>query len=149
MCRHYNCVHAVSGSADGGTPCYMPPEQLVGWVHSFETRHHQGLADLHSIGVSLWTLLVTGDPFSRDFATGRYWLRDEASLLDVKAQLVRLLLLLQCVLIQSSWPGNKYNSDCGCLTSKTIIFCHMNQSAVKPRLMGSSNNRDVVRDLVT
>ena len=100
--HEYRCVYAVSNSADSGTLTYMPPEQLASCINpdTVERNHHQGLADLYAIGIALWTLLIGTDPFHRNFGTGAFLARDDANLLHVKVQLVRLLFLLRCIRFQ-------------------------------------------------
>ena len=95
-------MYAVSSSADGGTVTYMPPEQLTNYIYgaSVGQNHHQGLADLYAIGIALWTLLIGDDPFRRNFGTGAFLARNDANLLIVKVQLVRLLYLLLCSSLQ-------------------------------------------------
>lgn len=61
------CLSAAAGSAHGGTPDYMPLEQLTPFLQPVRIRptHHQGQADVYSVGISLWRMLVGQDPFLR------------------------------------------------------------------------------------
>lgn len=65
------CLTAAAGSAVAGTPDYMPMEQLTTYMHSVQQRlylrpdHNQGLADVYSLGISLWTMLIGRDPLVR------------------------------------------------------------------------------------
>ncbi|KAL3143566.1 hypothetical protein ABBQ38_002363 [Trebouxia sp. C0009 RCD-2024] len=55
-------------SSEGGTSEYMAPEQLVWYLDERPVTikglptHHQGLADVYGLGMSLWRLLVEKDP---------------------------------------------------------------------------------------
>lgn len=61
------CLSAAAGSAVAGTPDYMPMEQLNSFMHPTYMRpnHHQGLADVYSLGISVWEMLVGQDPLLR------------------------------------------------------------------------------------
>lgn len=61
------CLSAAAGSAGGGTTDYMPMEQLNSYMHPayLPPNHHQGLADVYSLGISLWEMLVGRDPLAR------------------------------------------------------------------------------------
>ena len=84
------CLPAADGSAIGGTYDFMPPEQLVRQMYPEFAwpRHHQGQADVYSVGVCLWSLLIGQYPFDRNLVTGSQQDRSLNSLLDVKTQLV-------------------------------------------------------------
>ena len=62
---------AVAGSAPGGSEANMPPEQLEpfrgcnAWGAPTAARHHQGLADVYSAGIALWSLVVGESPLQR------------------------------------------------------------------------------------
>ncbi|KAL3134011.1 hypothetical protein ABBQ32_008449 [Trebouxia sp. C0010 RCD-2024] len=55
-------------SSEGGTSDYMAPKQLVWYLDERPVTvkgsptHHQGLADVYGLGMSLWRLLVAKDP---------------------------------------------------------------------------------------
>lgn len=60
---------AVAGSAAGGTLDNMPLEQLESFRGrnargnpKANTPHHQGLADVYSAGIALWSLIVGQPP---------------------------------------------------------------------------------------
>lgn len=61
---------AAGGSAKDGRGTYRVPEQLV-WYVSYgqdtldSPTHHQGLADVYSVGICLWKMLVGRDPLRR------------------------------------------------------------------------------------
>ena len=61
------CLAAAAGSAQGGTTDFMPLEQLLPFLHPvwLPPTHHQGRADVYSVGMSLWRMLVGRDPFDR------------------------------------------------------------------------------------
>ena len=65
------CLSAVAGSAGSGTPDYMPMEQLSTFLLSLQHRvylrpdHNQGLADVYSLGHSLWMMLAGQEPLAR------------------------------------------------------------------------------------
>ena len=84
------CLLAADGSASGGTLDFMPPEQLVLSIYNLPRGlgYHQGRADVYSVGVCLWSLLLGQDPFHRCLQTGQPQQRDMHSLLHVKGQLV-------------------------------------------------------------
>lgn len=62
------CLAAAGESSEGGTSEYMAPEQLVWYLDERPVTikglptHHQGLADVYGLGMSLWRLLVEKDP---------------------------------------------------------------------------------------
>lgn len=59
---------AAGESSEGGTSDYMAPKQLVWYLDERPVTvkgsptHHQGLADVYGLGMSLWRLLVAKDP---------------------------------------------------------------------------------------